>query len=245
MSDQYSSLRAKTRKRGWRGKVDEFIFKLEQGEFDPKLELDATVAPTANGTPANKPEGGTQESNGDHNGDVDMMNEDAKEDEMDIAMFDAENNNDNGGAPSNDRNNIPMSGQSEEVSVEPEDIQIMIRTIPPDIGRIKIEEVRITGVNVDIRSCFLQVCSKIPGFIYLALGDPMQKRNYYRCGWIRFSEDADVGDVLAKLGEAKVGDGDLRSLQSADNSTIYPTCRSTVSVCKLAIVHDHLSAGCA
>ena len=84
MSDQYSSLRAKTRKRGWRGKVDEFIFKLEQGEFDPKLELDATVAPTANGTPANKPEGGTQESNGDHNGDVDMMNEDAKEDEMDI-----------------------------------------------------------------------------------------------------------------------------------------------------------------
>lgn len=50
----------------------------------------------------------------------------------------------------------------------------------------------------------LQVCSKIPGFMYLALGDPMQKRNYYRCGWIRFADDVDVTEVVAKLAEAKV-----------------------------------------
>lgn len=44
----------------------------------------------------------------------------------------------------------------------------------------------------------------IPGFIYLALGDPMQKRNYYRAGWIKFAEDADMTNVLSTLGEKKV-----------------------------------------
>lgn len=32
----------------------------------------------------------------------------------------------------------------------------------------------------------------------------MQKRNYYRCGWIRFEDDVDVVDVNQKLSEAKV-----------------------------------------
>ena len=37
-----------------------------------------------------------------------------------------------------------------------------------------------------------------------ALGDPMQKRNYYRAGWIRFTEDADVTSVINTLSEKKV-----------------------------------------
>jgi hypothetical protein len=49
-----------------------------------------------------------------------------------------------------------------------------------------------------------QFLSKISGFIYLALGDPLQKRNYYRAGWIRFQEDADMSYVLNELSEKKV-----------------------------------------
>ena len=44
----------------------------------------------------------------------------------------------------------------------------------------------------------------LPGFVYLALGDPMQKRNYYRAGWIKFTEDADVPSVISTLSEKKV-----------------------------------------
>lgn len=44
----------------------------------------------------------------------------------------------------------------------------------------------------------------MPGFKYLALGDPMQKRNYYRAGWIRFNNDADMSAVMTELSEKKV-----------------------------------------
>ena len=40
--------------------------------------------------------------------------------------------------------------------------------------------------------------------MYLALGDPLQKRNYYRAGWIKFKDDADMPAVLAELAEKKV-----------------------------------------
>lgn len=40
--------------------------------------------------------------------------------------------------------------------------------------------------------------------MYLALGDPLQKRNYYRAGWIKFKEDVDMPAVMAELAEKKV-----------------------------------------
>lgn len=40
--------------------------------------------------------------------------------------------------------------------------------------------------------------------MYLALGDPMQKRNFYRAGWLRFDEDADIGAVMSELSDIKV-----------------------------------------
>lgn len=44
----------------------------------------------------------------------------------------------------------------------------------------------------------------MPGFIYLALGDPLQKRNYYRAGWLRFTDDADMSSTMSELSEKKV-----------------------------------------
>ena len=55
--------------------------------------------------------------------------------------------------------------------------------------------------HIDVRTKFI---SKLPGFIYLALGDPLQKRNYYRAGWIKFSDDADMPTIMAELSEKKV-----------------------------------------
>lgn len=50
-----------------------------------------------------------------------------------------------------------------------------------------------------------QACGSIPGVVYLALGDPLQKRNYYRAGWLKFRDDADMPTVLTELAEKKVG----------------------------------------
>lgn len=49
--------------------------------------------------------------------------------------------------------------------------------------------------------------------MYLALGDPLQKRNYYRAGWIKFKDDADMPSVLAELTEKKVRKLFRRSVQ--------------------------------
>lgn len=40
--------------------------------------------------------------------------------------------------------------------------------------------------------------------MYLALGDPLQKRNFYRAGWLRFKDDADMAQIMVELSEKKV-----------------------------------------
>lgn len=40
--------------------------------------------------------------------------------------------------------------------------------------------------------------------MYLALGDPLQKRNFYRAGWIKFRDDTDMTTVMSELTDKKV-----------------------------------------
>lgn len=40
--------------------------------------------------------------------------------------------------------------------------------------------------------------------MYLALGDPLQKRNFYRAGWIKFHDEADMTTVMSELTDKKV-----------------------------------------
>ena len=49
-----------------------------------------------------------------------------------------------------------------------------------------------------------QACARIEGYEYLALGDPLQKKNYYRAGWLRFRDDADMAKVMTELTDKKV-----------------------------------------
>lgn len=44
----------------------------------------------------------------------------------------------------------------------------------------------------------------MPGFVHLALGDPLQKRHYYRAGWIKFTDDTDMNKAVTQVGEKKV-----------------------------------------
>ncbi|KAF9464270.1 hypothetical protein BDZ94DRAFT_1256727 [Collybia nuda] len=186
-ASEFQNLRLRVRKDGWKGRLDGFLLELESGKFDPDL---------------NEPESDSKESilNGegttsDTNGIAPVVAADDMKGGDDDMQFGVEVDEDPGdnepsrvetnGKASSDKRNI---NRGEEISVPPEGNQVMIRTIPPDIGRVKLEE----------------ACSKVPGYVYLALGDPLQKRNYYRAGWLRFQDDADMTAVLAELADIKI-----------------------------------------
>ncbi|KAI0347426.1 hypothetical protein BDW22DRAFT_1322672 [Trametopsis cervina] len=202
-SPEFVQLRARVRKEGWRGLENTFIADIETGKYDPvpnEIEPEGTPSsptakqePAANGSAAHANDAGS----------ADPASVSASEEAKpgvsadDTMQFNVEPEDEGGDqdAARGDTNGVRQTSDSrrpadrgEEVSIPPEGNQVMIRTIPPDIGRVKLEE----------------ACAKIPGFVYLALGDPLQKRNYYRAGWIKFKDDADMASVMTQLTDKKI-----------------------------------------
>ncbi|KAI6128407.1 hypothetical protein EDD16DRAFT_1548420 [Pisolithus croceorrhizus] len=168
-SPEFVALRRRVRKEGWRGKLDAFLHDLEAGKYDPDLnESESELPVTKESNTSGGPGDGTAPEEAKNAADDDMQfNMDAEEDaaaEVNGRVF-----------VDNKRGN-----RGEEISVLPEGNQVMIRTIPPDIGRFKLEE----------------ACNKIPGYINV---------NFYRAGWIRFRDDADMTAVMNELTDKKVG----------------------------------------
>ncbi|KLO15738.1 hypothetical protein SCHPADRAFT_902111 [Schizopora paradoxa] len=187
-SPEFVSLRTRVRKFGWKGRMNQFLSDLEEGKFDPnssesEADPNSPMSPTTTRDKENleMPDAG------------EVRPEDKKDDDdFGLTMDGDEEAADNGDIKMDMNGKGSLDGKrahrSDEVSTLPEGNQVMIRTIPPDIGRVKLEN----------------AIKDIPGFVYLALGDPMQKRNYYRAGWIKFTEDADMEKNLATLGEKKI-----------------------------------------
>ncbi|EAU80560.1 hypothetical protein CC1G_09957 [Coprinopsis cinerea okayama7 len=176
-SPEYVALRTRVRKEGWKGRLNNFLLDLEAGKFDPDLN-----------EPREEPASPIKES---ANGEGADMNGNAPASADDYLDGDEEHGDHDGGRPeANGKGSSKKKddNRGDEIAVPAEGNQVMIRTIPPDIGRVKLEE----------------ACSKIPGYVYLALGDPLQKRNFYRAGWIRFRDDADMSAVMAELTEKKI-----------------------------------------
>ncbi|KAI1789040.1 hypothetical protein LXA43DRAFT_1023033 [Ganoderma leucocontextum] len=179
---EFQAMRTRVRKLGWKGRMDAFIVDLESGAFDPDL---------SEPVPESTKENANGDSSATNGAGADANVEDIKPTGDDDMQFNVEPEEDAGGddaARSGGNKNKGGANRGEEVAVPPEGNQVMIRTIPPDIGRAKLEE----------------FVSKIPGFVYLALGDPLQKRNYYRAGWLKFTEEADMPSVMTELSEKKI-----------------------------------------
>ncbi|KAJ7122902.1 hypothetical protein C8R44DRAFT_876099 [Mycena epipterygia] len=193
---EFQNLRKRVRKEGWKDRLDTFLLDLEAGKFDPDLTEPQPESPVKENGGANGES--APESVADPNGTAAPISEEPKaggdDDEMQFNMnveedhAEADTNRADANGKSAGNNNNKRTDRGDEISVMPEGNQVMIRTIPPDIGRVKLED----------------ACSKVPGFIYIALGDPLQKRNYYRAGWLRFRDDADMSAVLAELSEKKI-----------------------------------------
>jgi hypothetical protein len=114
-AERYEDLRARVRKEGLDGTIDQFILELEASKHDPgqspnqAMDTD-DMAPT------------TQETQDE---DDTMVGEDepTKQDTK----------------PTNGHPAKPLNPG--EISIMPSGPQLMIRTVPPDIGRIKLEQV--------------------------------------------------------------------------------------------------------
>lgn len=184
---EFTALRARVRKVGWRGRMTQFLNDLENGKFDREGDADETEG---HDHERESPKEGSAAPEG---GAADEPESPTKpEEDFGLGLENEEEAADNAGNVKNDANGKTSYdskySEKDEVSVLPEGNQVMIRTIPPDIGRVKLEA----------------VLKEYNSFVYLALGDPMQKRNYYRAGWIKFDEHADMQNILSTLGEKKI-----------------------------------------
>jgi hypothetical protein len=155
-SPECQALRTRVRKEGWKGRLQMFLLDLESGKFDPDLneqQQQPSKEPSqqqqnVNGDSSSStdPNGNAVPSGGDDKpgaGDDDMQfNIEADEEPADDSRPET-----NGKGQSGGRRQQPSSGDNrgEEISVPTEGNQVMIRTIPPDIGRVKLEEVSRRG----------------------------------------------------------------------------------------------------
>lgn len=141
---EFQALRTRVRKEGWKGRIDTFLLDLESGKFDPDVnepesepsspvKENAANGEAATLSDANGMAAPTEETKVGGGDDEMQFTIDAEEDGGDQDAARAEAN----GKPALDKRN----NRGEEISVPPEGNQVMIRTIPPDIGRVKLEEV--------------------------------------------------------------------------------------------------------
>jgi len=124
-AEEFQNLRSKTRKEGWKGRVHAFLDDLEAGKFDPLPETNELEEPA-------------KDSNGSANGAMEDSKAQPNDEDMDGV-------DDDGETARQDPNGKSNGKQSDsELEVYPEANQVLIRTIPPDIGRVKLENVCLT-----------------------------------------------------------------------------------------------------
>ncbi|KAF8759618.1 hypothetical protein RHS01_01713 [Rhizoctonia solani] len=113
-------------RRGPKGRTARFVQELEEGKYDPVVEDPTTV--TTEPKPASSPRAEGVDTN-DNELDFDHDNDD--EGNPKPATEATENGKVKEG---------PQGGRDVECSMETEGNQVMIRTLPPDIGRVKLEQ---------------------------------------------------------------------------------------------------------
>src|SRR5262249_1447482 len=136
--------------------LNAFLLDLEAGKFDPDLN-----DPEESTSPVKENVSGDTAATADANGTAvaaeeikvssggDDETQFAIEADDDTGDHDASRPETNGKHPSDARRGTvsALGMRGEEVSVHPEGNQVMIRTIPPDIGRVKLEEVSFVALQ--------------------------------------------------------------------------------------------------
>lgn len=152
-AEEMQSLRMRVRKEGWRGRLNAFLLDLEAGKSDPDLTPESTAEPRSplkesatEGSMGDITSSTPTEAKPDAAGSKPIGADDEMqlpiEADEDAGDHDANATEANGKPLTDSKRTVFASGtRGEEVSVPTEGNQVMIRTLPPDIGRVKLEEV--------------------------------------------------------------------------------------------------------
>lgn len=178
-SPEYVNLRKRVRKEGWKGRLNAFLFDLESGRFDPDFQehipAEAPPSPVKENATVKKDDIPKKEEK-------DVKPEDADSDmapavpvaddsmkmdeEVNLGNDDEGDENDGGKSNGRARQDGREKNRGEEISVHSEGHQVMIRTIPPDIGRVKLETVGVcifTRLQYLIRYSRVVLCRLLTG----------------------------------------------------------------------------------
>lgn len=126
--------------------MDTFLTDLDTGKFDPDFN---EPEPEASSSVKESAANGDGAMNGGESSGL-QVGEDIKpsgngEDDMQFNVEAEDETGDQDGvrtdANGKSGNDAKRANVGDEISVQPEGNQVMIRTIPPDIGRVKLEEV--------------------------------------------------------------------------------------------------------
>ncbi|CCO28219.1 hypothetical protein BN14_02212 [Rhizoctonia solani AG-1 IB] len=136
-AQEYLTLRDRIKAEGRKGRTSRFVQELEEGKYDPTLEDPTTEATEA------KPAGSPRTEGVDTNdNEMDFDNDNDEEGNSKPTAEPTENGKAKEG---------PQGGRDVECSMETEGNQVMIRTLPPDIGRVKLELVSFSICTVIAR----------------------------------------------------------------------------------------------
>lgn len=127
------------RKTGWEGAVDKWISELEEGKHDPVP--DPAIAAITRSSPIPIPANGNSIAAASTSGETNENPSKSGPSETPKREDQEERDEESG----DERERGPQDG--DEIIIPQKGHQIMIKTIPPDIGRLRLEPVRLF-VNV-------------------------------------------------------------------------------------------------
>lgn len=122
-TEKYTDVRARVRKQGWQGALDGFISELEAGKFDSIFETSKQ--------PYSNPH-------------IELQT-DATASQIDTTEEKAIADDEIKAEDDNEWMNSKPAQDGDEIIIPHKGHQVMIKTIPPDIGRLVLEPVRISS----------------------------------------------------------------------------------------------------
>lgn len=162
------ALRDRIKAEGRKGRTARFIQELDEGKYDPIAEEPITISSTEVKPPTSPHPEAVVDPNNEQEPDFDNENEEEGNTKQTTEI------NENGKPKEG-----PQGGRDEECSMETEGNQVMIRTLPPDIGRVKLEQVSTVDFHIALwltssaRHCRLSLVSCM-----LHLANQLSKRTF-------------------------------------------------------------------
>lgn len=191
-STPFVNLRLRVRRDGWKGLIDKFLLELEEGKHDPAPAPEPGAEASTDGKVPRSDDPGNAGDAAVNPNDADEKTEERGDEELPSPVQENRDNGLDDGVETatmvGDTNGAETKfekpdlkdriepaqrdrNKDDEITVEPEGNQVLIRTIPPDIGRVKLEKVKYGSLKArPVSDIICSDLSKCSGLRSLSIG---------------------------------------------------------------------------